>query len=98
MTAPEPEQAPEQHPITASVVVQMRPLWRIDRPGQTFNGDLNLYAQQLTAYFAQNLAQFADSRGGDLLVIVQVSRGDESAGHQYRDGAYVKDEPGEVPS
>lgn len=85
--APEPAVAP----MTMSIVVQMSPLWRPGQPGNPFAGDLQPFAEQMTGYLVRQLDNFADPRGADLMVIVQVERGEEQAGHQYRSGHYVKD-------
>jgi hypothetical protein len=76
--------------MVVSVVVQLGPMWRMDRPGEAFTGDLDLFAQQMTGYLARNLEQFTESRGADLYVGLSVKRGEEGAGHEYRSGHYVR--------
>lgn len=53
---------------------------------------LDQIAEQMTAYFAQNIEAFADQRGGDTFVALSVQRGEESAGHEYRSGHFVKED------
>jgi hypothetical protein len=77
-------------PMSLSVVIQMQPMWRPDRPGVPFDGDLEVFAEQYTRYLVGNLTPFAEPRGADLFVAVVVKRGEDSGGHEYRDGAYVK--------
>jgi len=79
-------------PITVSIVVQMDPLWRVDRPGGAWHGDLPPYAEQMTRYLVRNLERFAEPRGADLLVVVSAKRGDEQVAHEFRSGHYVRDD------
>lgn len=81
----------EPVPIIASIGIQIGPWFRPD--GNTFEGDLNVFAEQLTRYLAENVARFADSRGADVFMAVSVKRGEETAGQSYRDGHYAKVEP-----
>lgn len=58
----------------------------------TSNNDLKQIAVDLTRYFAHNLAKFADQRGADMFLQVAVKRDGETAGHEYRNGRFVKEE------
>jgi hypothetical protein len=80
-------------PVRVSIAAQLEPLWRTGRVGEAGIADVQLFAEQMTAYLAQNLEGFADPRGGDVFVAVSVQQGGESAGHEYRSGHYVKDDP-----
>ena len=80
-------------PVRVSIAAQLDPLWRRGRTGECGPVDVKLFAEQMTAYLAQNLEGFADCRGGDVFVAVSVQQGGESAGHEYRSGHYVKDDP-----
>jgi hypothetical protein len=82
-----------EEPMVVSIAVQLGPMWRPDRPGEAFSGDLDLFATQMTGYLVHNLERFADPRGADLYVGLQVKRGEETAGHEYRSGHYVAAEP-----
>lgn len=77
-------------PMTASIAVQISPILRYNS-GATFDGDLAGFAEQLTHYLAENLKKFTDPRSADLFIGLTVVRGGESAGHEFRSGAYVKD-------
>lgn len=76
-------------PITVSIVVQADLAHLPGCPDQTFAGDLAVLAEDLVGYVADNLRRFTEPRGGDLFVILVCSRGDEKAGHQYRDGRFL---------
>lgn len=79
-------------PMVVSAIFQFDPLWKYGSDGtRGFGGDLEVFTKQLTAYFAEQLERFGDPRNADLLLMVQVTRGGQSAGHQYRSGHYVKD-------
>jgi hypothetical protein len=80
-----------EEPMVVSVAVQFGPMWRPDRPGEAFAGDLNLFAEQMTGYLVRNLERFTEPRGADLYVGLQVRRGEGTAGHEYRSGHYVAD-------
>jgi hypothetical protein len=75
--------------VTASMVIQLGPLMKPD--GRPFTGDLQTFADGLTAYVARNLESFADSRHGDTFVALTLKRGDETVGGEFRSGHYVKD-------
>lgn len=93
-----PDDVTGSGPVTVSVAIQMNPLWRFGQPGQAWAGELPPYAEQLTRWLVRNLEPFTEARGGDLFVAVVVGRDGEEAGHEYRDGHYVKaDAAGMVP-
>jgi hypothetical protein len=94
---PEPDLTAKSGPIRISVAAQLEPIWRHGRAGEGVPVDVKLFAEQMTAYLAQNLEGFADPRGGDVFVAVSVQQGDESAGHAYRSGHYVKESAEVVP-
>ena len=79
-------------PIRISIAAQLDPIWRIGRAGEAGITDVRLFAEQMTAYVAENLERFADARGGDVFVAVAVDRGDDRAAHEYRSGRYVKED------
>lgn len=84
-------------PMTISIVVQMDPLWKFGEIGEVvFGGDLQVFAEGMTAYVAENLERFAGPRGADLFVRVLAKRGEETRGHEYRSGHYVKDQDPEA--
>ena len=83
-------------PVVVSVAIQMGPLVRPD--GEPFAGDLQVFADSLTAYIATNLERFADVRGGDTYVALVAKRGDETGGGEYRSGHYVQDAPAGEPT
>lgn len=85
----------EPPPIVLSVAIQMGPLWRHSRVNEGWDGDLEKIAEDMTHYFVTNLERFSDPRGADLFVALCAVRGEESAGHEYRSGHYVKDEAGQ---
>lgn len=97
MTEPAPTDrlAETDDAITVNVVIQISPMWRADRPGEVWHGDLPLYAEQMTGYLVRNLERFTDPRGADLLVVVSAVRGDEHAGHEFRSGHYVLADDGQ---
>lgn len=82
----------DQHnEVTISIAAQLSPLHRPD--GEAFMGDLAVFADSMCAYVAQNLERFADQRGGDTFVAITVTRGEESAGREFRSGRYVRPDP-----
>ena len=89
----EPETAPGQQPgpVRVSIAAQLDALWRTGRAGEAGITDVQLFAEQMTAYLAQNLEAFAGPRGADVYVAVSVDRPGERAGHEYRSGRYVKE-------
>lgn len=80
MTRPEP--------LTVNLVVQMSGMHRMDSD-ENFGGDLAEAAESFCRYFVGNLQKLTEPRGGDLLVVVALDRGEEHAGHQYREGRYL---------
>lgn len=85
-------------PLRVSLVVQMDGLHSPSQPESHFSGDLETSAKSWCEYFVHNLGKLTQPRGGDLFVLVQLTRGDERAGHEYRDGRFVRDAPTPNPS
>jgi hypothetical protein len=75
-------------PLSVSFVCKMGPLVNRHIASQ---GDLQLYVEQLTGYFATNLEGFADSRGGDVFLAVVVNRGEETASYKYTSGHFTEE-------
>jgi hypothetical protein len=87
-------------PMTLSVVIQMEPIWKQGEIGASaFGGDLQGFARSMNYYLVEQLQRFAGPRGADLFVTLSVRRGKEHAGHEFRNGHYVKGDatmPGEL--
>lgn len=79
-----------QEPTAVSVVAQIDRF--LMKTGVPFSGDVQVLAEQMTRYLADNLSsQFTEQHAGaGLYVAVGVKRGDESGGYEYREGSYVK--------
>lgn len=90
----EPSPAAKSGSMRISIAAQLDPIWRHGRIGEGGTGDVKLFAEQMTAYLAQNLEGFADPRGGDVYVAVSVRQDGETAAHEYRSGHFVKEAAG----
>lgn len=68
-----------------SIAIRIEPF--LMKTGVPFVGDIAALAEQITGYVAENLSQrfTADHPNAGLFVAVSVQRGEESAGHQYRE-------------
>lgn len=81
--------APDRQPVTLSVVVQMAGLHAPDRPDRDVTEPLDDLAAQWCDYLVTQLQRINEPRGGDLLCVVQMQRGSDRAGHEYREGRYL---------
>lgn len=84
--------------VTISAAIRLHPLRKVDSEAGFFNGDLQQYAESFCKWMTAPLSEFADRRGGDCFVAVVLQRGDETAGMEYRDGAFVQPEAPGGPS
>lgn len=87
---PAAEAAPRSEPMTISLVAQMSGLHAPGIPDKNFAGHLDMAAESWCRYFVAQMEKLTAPRGGDLFVALSVQRGDESHGHEYREGRYLK--------
>lgn len=74
-------EGPEPPGVTVSFAGQIATI--------AYAGDLKELAEGMARYFGDNLERFADQRHADCFVQVAVTRGGQSAGHEYRNGRFV---------
>lgn len=73
--------------MNVSAVFRLGPWLRAD--GEPFTGDLGVFTEQITEYFAEQLTRFAEQRQVDVFLAVSVTRGEEQAGREFRNGHFV---------
>lgn len=79
--------------IAGMIAAVMMDGWHApDNPDHNFAGDLKPAAEQWCRYLVSQLQRLNEPRGGDLFLSVVLQRGAEQAGHEYREGRFVKEE------